>query len=168
MKVGILSDTHNNAANTRRALDAFRARRVERLIHCGDVTNAETVLLFAGWTVTFVWGNMDAYRDELIAATRMIGAAGPQYSATVSAGECLIGVTHGHDYGLLTGLIMAGKYTYVCHGHTHERRDEFRRPYSVRVLNPGALGGSCPQSRSICVLDTDADTADFIEFPNMR
>ncbi len=168
MKIGILSDTHNNAANTRRALDTFRERGVARLVHCGDVTNAETVLLFAGWTVTFVWGNMDTYRDELIAATRMIGAAHPQYSATVSAGECLIGVTHGHDTSILMGMIMGGKYTYVCHGHTHERRDDFQRPYSVRVINPGALGGNHPQTRSICVLDTDTGTADFIEFPEVR
>ena len=30
-----------------------------RLLHCGDVTTAGIVQLFAGWDVTFVLGNMD-------------------------------------------------------------------------------------------------------------
>lgn len=45
MQIGLLSDTHNSHDNTRAALDVFRARGVTRLIHCGDVTSPETLLL---------------------------------------------------------------------------------------------------------------------------
>lgn len=166
--IGILADTHNHIANTRQALELFRARGVTRLIHCGDVTSAEVMLLFAGWQVTFVLGNMDRDRDELFAAARAIGTALPQISATISVDDKQIGVTHGHDTSILTGMIMSGRYTYVVHGHTHQRRDEFQRPYSVRVINPGALGGNHPESRSVCILDAAADAVEFIELPERR
>jgi putative phosphoesterase len=167
MKIGILSDTHNHRANTEQALAALRERGVERLIHCGDITTPEVVYLFAGWVVTFVWGNMDQARADLISATRHIGAMPPAFSQQIEVDGKLIGVTHGHDQSLLTGMIVSGKYAYVCHGHTHHRLDEFRRPYGVRVINPGALGGSCPQARSVAVLDVLTDTVEFLVFPEM-
>ena len=56
MKIGILSDTHNNEHNTRLVLDLMRMHRVERLIHCGDITSPHIVALFEGWQVDFVRG----------------------------------------------------------------------------------------------------------------
>lgn len=165
MKIGILSDTHNHTRNTQAALEVFRQNGISKLIHCGDVTAAQIILLFAGWDVAFVFGNMDTNRDELIAATKMIGVMPPQYSRGVEVDGRLIGVTHGNDHNELYRLIMSGKYLYVCHGHTHERRNEFQSAYGVRLINPGALGGNKPQSRSVCILDTAADEVQFIELP---
>lgn len=168
MKIGILSDTHNHRANTERALAALRERGVERLIHCGDITTPEIIYLFAGWIVTFVWGNMDYARADLTSAALQIGAMPPAFTQQIEVAGKLIGITHGHDLSLLAGMIVGGKYSYVCHGHTHHRLDEFRRPYSVRVINPGALGGSYPQTRSVAVLDVLADTVEFLQFPEME
>ncbi len=168
MTIGILADTHNHVANTQQALELFRERGITQLIHCGDVTSAEVMLLFAGWQVTFVLGNMDRDRDELFAAARSIGTALPKLCATVNVDDKPIGITHGHDTSILTGMIMSGRYAYVVHGHTHQRRDEFQRPYCVRVINPGALGGNHPESRSVCILDVISDTVEFIELPERR
>jgi predicted phosphodiesterase len=110
---------------------------------------------------------MDQDRDELNAAIRGIGCSAPRYSREIEVDSKLIAVTHGHDRALLYGLIMSGKYPYVCHGHTHHRRNEFVSAYSVRVINPGALGGSRPEARSVCILDTDSGDVQFIEFPEM-
>ncbi|MBI5961113.1 MAG: YfcE family phosphodiesterase [Chloroflexi bacterium] len=167
MKIGILSDTHNHHHNTQHALAAFEERGVSRLIHCGDVTSAEVILLFAGWNIAFVLGNMDLNRDELIDATRMIGVMPPMISREVEVDGKLIGVTHGHDQSILYRLMISGKYDYVCHGHTHQRRNEQRSAYSVRLINPGALGGSYPETRSVCVLDVHTAEVEFIEFPTL-
>lgn len=137
------------------------------MIHCGDITTPELVHLFAGWSVTFVLGNMDSNWPDLMDAAQRIGAPRPQLSMEVEAGDNLIGVTHGADQNLLYRMMMGGKYAYVCHGHTHERRDEFRSAYGVRLINPGSLGGSQPQTRSVCLLDTDAGEVEFIEFPEL-
>jgi putative phosphoesterase len=167
VKIGILSDTHNHTANTETALATFRERGISRLIHCGDITSAQIVLLFAGWGMTFVLGNMDQNRDELVDATRMIGASPPLFSRRVEVDNKRIGVTHGADSGLLYRMLIGHQYDYVCHGHTHQRRDQFLSEYGVRLINPGALGGIKQQTRSVCILDTATDEVEFIEFPEM-
>jgi len=165
MQIGLLSDTHDHHDNTRAALDAFRARGVTRLIHCGDVTSPETLLLFAGWDVTCVLGNMDRGVGELADAARQIGLAPPQRRCELEIGGVWIGVTHGDDTSLLYQMMFSGRFTWICHGHTHLRRDELRSAYRVRLVNPGALGGNCPQSRSVALLDPGAGRLEFIEFP---
>ncbi|MBN1202908.1 MAG: YfcE family phosphodiesterase [Anaerolineae bacterium] len=167
VKIGILSDTHDHKRNTQLALDAFRERGITRLIHCGDITTPDIMLLFAGWQVTFVLGNMDYYRDDLFAAARMIGIPIPRLSARIEIADRRIGVTHGADHALLYRLMIGGECVYVCHGHTHRRRDERLDTYNVRVINPGALGGMQPETRSVCILDPVADTVEFIEFPEL-
>ena len=167
MKIGILSDTHNHRHNTEIALATLRERGVEHLIHCGDVTTPEIVYLFAGWPVTVVLGNMDTARADLQAAARQIGAMPPAPSREIEIDGVWIGVTHGHDSSLLHKMMISGKYAYLCCGHTHRRQDEFRRPYSVRLINPGALGGSQPQTRSAAVLDVTTGALEFIEFPEL-
>jgi len=167
MNLGILSDTHDNADNTRAALPELRRRGITRLVHCGDITTPEIVHLFAGWDVAFVWGNMDHNWAELSDAARRIGVAIPQMSRAIQIDSKLIGITHGADQKILYNMMMSGKYVYLCHGHTHERRDEVRSAYGVRLINPGALGGSRPQARSVCILDPVSDDLEFIEFPEM-
>jgi putative phosphoesterase len=167
VKIGILSDTHNHTANTKTALATLRERGITQLIHCGDITTPEIIYLFSGWDVTFVFGNMDSGWIELGEAANRIGASRPKLSREVNVHDVLIGVTHGADYGVLHGMMMSGKYSYVCHGHTHERRNEFRSAYNVRMINPGALGGNRPQSRSACILDVISGDVEFIEFPGL-
>jgi len=167
VKIGLLSDTHNHTANTEAALAAFRERGLTRLIHGGDITSAPIVLLFAGWDVTFVLGNMDLNRYELTDATRLIGATPPRFSCLVTVDGKRIGVTHGADSGLLHRMLISRQYDYLCHGHTHQRRDQYLSEYGVRLINPGALGGIKQQTRSVCILDTETDEVEFIEFPEM-
>ncbi len=165
MLIGILSDTHNNAHNTQIALQTLHERGVARLIHCGDITTPEIVYLFSGWHVLFVWGNGDHDKEALSAAAQSIGAPPPQMVHTLEVEGVKIAVTHGHKHGVLADLISSGDYAYVCHGHTHLRKNEPRSPYNVRVINPGALGGVKLQTRSVCVLDTNSAQVEFIEFP---
>ena len=167
MLIGILSDTHNDAHNTQVALQTFRERGITRLIHCGDITTPEIVYLFGGWDVIFVWGNGDHDERALTAAAQAIGAPPPQTVHTLEVDGVQIAVTHGHKSGMLADLIAGGEYAYVCHGHTHLRKDDLRPPFNVRVINPGALGGVKLQSRSVCVLDTDTAQVEFIEFPSL-
>lgn len=166
MQIGLLSDTHDALDNTRAALDVFRDRGVKRLIHCGDLTSSETLLLFAGWDVTLALGNMDR-GVELADVARRIGLAPPQRMWELDFDGVRIGVTHGDDMNLLYRMMFSGRFTFICHGHTHERRSEHRGAYEVRLINPGALGGSCPQARSIALLDTVTKDVEFIEFPGL-
>ena len=38
MRIGVVSDTHNNLKNTRRIVELFNEAEVDRVIHTGDIT----------------------------------------------------------------------------------------------------------------------------------
>lgn len=161
MKLGILSDTHNNVANTRWALDRFRDEGAERLIHCGDLTSPKMVEEFVGWRIDFVFGN----GDNRVEVRAMVQAMLPestiheQWSATIDGVR--LAAMHGDAEQRLKELIRSGAHQFVFRGHSHQRMDE--RIGATRVINPGSLGGKRPQSRSICVLDLETGDAKFIE-----
>jgi putative phosphoesterase len=64
MRIGVVSDTHNNLRNVRRIVELFNAARVERVIHTGDITQAKTLEIFAHLDAPLfgVYGNNDQDR----------------------------------------------------------------------------------------------------------
>jgi hypothetical protein len=158
MKVGIISDTHNNFENTKWALRTLSERRITRLFHCGDITAPIMMDLFEPFDAHFVLGNMDRERAALRAQA---GGQAIPFSFTTELAGKNIAIVHGHFSEELNALINGGEYDYIFHGHTHMRRDERIGP--SRVINPGALGGSKKQSRSFCIVDLQKDEVTFIE-----
>ncbi len=162
MIIGVLSDTHNNLENTQKALEVFRGEGIRRLFHCGDITRPDVVYLFTGFDVTFVQGNNDYWRNDLVEAMLVIGGQRilpPRWSGAV--GGKRLAMAHGDSHGVLVDLTRSGQYDYVFHGHSHRRRDEYVGP--TRVINPGALGGKKDQTRSVAILDLEVDALRFIE-----
>lgn len=162
MKIGILSDTHNHIENLQKALAIFKQRKIEILIHCGDVNTPETAVNLQGFLVHYVYGNTDHAQMHIGSVVRDLN---PQNSAGLVFTEEIDGVklaaTHGHLFTELEKLIADGRYPYVFHGHTHQRRDEMVG--QTRVINPGALGGTQYEPRSICILDLHSGDLEFIE-----
>ena len=48
MRIGIISDTHDNHRNVSRAVEIFNERGTAYVLHAGDMTRASTASLFAG------------------------------------------------------------------------------------------------------------------------
>jgi len=137
MKLGIISDTHDRTEAVASALIEFQARRVERLIHCGDVTGPKTVAAFAGWTVDFVLGNCDWDPEALETAIGNIGGTlHPSFGQLEMAGLSIAWI-HSHDHGLFKSLAYADHYDYLFYGHTHVAAQN--QLGKTKVINPGAL-----------------------------
>lgn len=162
MRIGLLSDTHDNLPNVRAAVDILRAEGVTRVLHCGDVCGPAVVEALMGFEVYFAQGNMDRMPALAMAVEALHGVdrLATSYHALVLNGRS-VAFLHGHDEGLLSRLIQSGEYAYVFYGHTHRRSD--RRVGSTRVLNPGALGGTRRERRSFCLVDLETGEARFIE-----
>ena len=64
MQIAILSDTHSRYATVEKALELLQDRKINVLLHCGDIEDSETVWLFQGFTAHFVFGNCDTERHE--------------------------------------------------------------------------------------------------------
>lgn len=152
MKIGILSDTHNNQPNVRSALEILRHEQVDTLFHCGDITEPETALLLVEFRVICTFGNGDWNAPEI---RKNLLYFRPDNFAAVSYEGVLDGVkiaaTHGHLPGILENQIQSGEFDYVFHGHSHLSED--RTAGRTRVINPGALGGLKREPRSFAILD---------------
>ncbi len=161
MMLGVLSDTHNNAAGLRAALELFRKAGVTTLIHCGDVTTAEMLPALAEFRVHLVFGNLDFASGEMEQTLKTLhpgNTAGLVFSGDI--GGVQVAATHGHLRELLDPLIESGHYAYVFHGHTHRHRDDLRG--RTRIINPGALGGLHREPRQVCLLDLASGVARFV------
>lgn len=147
MLVGIVSDTHGHLERTRRAVDIFDQRHVDRVIHCGDIGSLEVVQLFVGTPTHFVFGNVDNDHERLKAGIRALDLEWAGEFGSVDWEGCKIAFLHGHDSQRLRQTITEGQYDLVCHGHTHVRRLE--QIGSTLVLNPGAVYRANPPSIAV-------------------
>ena len=155
MKIGILSDTHNNQSNVRSALEILRQEQVDTLFHCGDITELETTLLLVEFRVICTFGNGDWNAAEIrqnLLYFRADNVSGISYEGNWDGIK--IAATHGHLPGILENQIQSGEFDYVFHGHSHLSED--RQAGRTRVINPGALGGLKREPRGFAILDLES------------
>lgn len=160
MKIGILSDTHNNLKNLQAALAVFQNEGIETLVHCGDLIDVSLASALRGFRVIYVLGNGDVASGELRAA--LLEQDPENYVGLVYSGRIggvRVAATHGHLPGRVEELVHSGEYDYVFKGHSHRHQDE--KFGFTRLINPGALGGLHVEDRQVCVLDLDAGKAVF-------
>ena len=66
MKLAIISDTHDNIPNLKKVLDYCQENKIEKIIHCGDLAEVETLDFiqdnFLG-DFFLSFGNMDYARN---------------------------------------------------------------------------------------------------------
>jgi putative phosphoesterase len=135
MRIGILSDSHDQLERTRRAVDLLLTEGAEVLIHCGDLTSPPIVELLARATSYFVFGNCD-YTLPLARAAHDLGVNCLEDGGEIQLAGKRLAVTHGHLEDEV-GQLLAGRPDYLFTGHSHlvNAWDEG----GVRRINPGAL-----------------------------
>jgi putative phosphoesterase len=153
MKIGVLSDSHDNLPNIRRAVEVFSKNGVEALIHGGDFCSPFTIAEFKplfdrGIRMHAVFGNNDGDRVLLV---RRAGD-----SCTFSDGTCImtldgrkIVVMHYPELG--EDLFRAEAYDLVIYGHNHKVRVEGGEK---KLLNPGTCSGYLAEFASVAIVDT--------------
>jgi uncharacterized protein len=165
MKIGILSDTHDNLSNLTYALETFRERGIDTVIHCGDLTGFELISQFSGFQLIYLVGNMDHVNGTIVKRVKKLGEnnfAGLVFTGKL--GGVSVAATHSHIEGKVMDLVRSGRYRWVFHGHTHHKRDEIIK--GVHIVNPGALGGLARGPRSFCIVDLDAGDVEFVTVPS--
>lgn len=161
MKIGILSDTHNQTATTAKALKLLSEQGAERILHCGDIEDPHIVDLFAGVETHFVFGNCDLRRGELRQAIARAGATLHEPFGELSLAGRSLAWIHGDDHGLFLQLQLSDRYDFLFHGHTHEARD--LQVGHTRIINPGALHRAKPKTCVVLDLSTGQSTSLNVE-----
>ncbi len=153
MIVGIISDTHNEIAVTRRAVSMLRSRGAEVLFHCGDISGAKLVAEFVGVPTYFTFGNHDADNvPELRSAIRAISATSLEWGSIVEVSGRRLGAVHGHNATDVRAL-LAAQPDFLFSGHSHVPRDEQVGP--TRRINPGALYDADQLTAGLLDLETN-------------
>ncbi len=161
MRIGILSDTHDELARTHRAIQLLRERGVEALIHCGDFIEPIIVSACAVIPLWFVFGNNDSDSvPELHNAAGQSGANCLGWSGIVELAGKRIGVAHGHMSTDVRRL-LSERPDYLLTGHSHIASNSLDG--TVRRINPGALHRAC--EFTVAILDLKTDELQFLMVP---
>ena len=161
MKIGVVSDTHNNLKNVGRIVELFNEAGVKRVVHTGDITQAKTLDLFAHLEAPLwgVFGNNDQERESLEAAVLGHGFTFQDPPFELCWHNHRIMVVH--DPLEFDGA-LTGEYSIALHGHTHLYRYE-QRDNQV-IFNPGECAGHMMGFNAIGVLDLDDLSARLLRF----
>ena len=156
--IGIISDTHENEPAIKKAVEAFKSRNVEFVVHCGDIVSPPTLEHYAGLKMRFVLGYNDGEVLGLNAAAKRLGFEPITEEKEFEHKEKKFYVYHGTSKLRLDAAINSNKYDYVLTGHTHLKRDE--KIGKTRVINPGALFRVTPYT--IALLDVKNDKLEYV------
>jgi len=159
MRIGIISDTHNNLELTRKALDIFRKHKIELLIHAGDLTSPLMLREFREFKCRFVLGNGDIDIETLNCESENLGFGCIEDSCKFRADNKNFIVFHGNNVPMFREAVASGQYDYIIKGHTHFFENYISN--NARVINPGALYGT--DELSIAILDTESDKVEMIK-----
>jgi putative phosphoesterase len=160
MRIGVVSDTHNNLRNVARIVELFNDARVERVVHTGDVTQPKVLDAFAALTCPLVgvFGNNDE-RRALRAAAESLGFEFSEAPLELEwHGRSIVVV---HDPRELDGIDRQ-RYAVALHGHTHRRVVD--REDGCLVFNPGECAGHVTGGNAVGVLDLASLEVELLTF----
>ncbi|MCU0521562.1 MAG: metallophosphatase family protein [Anaerolineae bacterium] len=161
MRIGLVSDTHNDRLAAERALTHLRSEGITVLLHAGDVTDSGTLRLFEGFDMWIARGNMDHDPGLGPATQELFGCGRLRAIHRLTLDGASIALAHNGDAVEVRSLIASGALDYVILGHSHRRHDQ--RLGKTRVINPGALGNARWCRPSFAILDLSRDELSSIE-----
>lgn len=123
MRIGILSDTHDELIRTRKAVALLQNAGVECLIHCGDFIAPAIVSACSALPLWFVFGNNDSDSvPELLRAAEQTKSTCLGWGGLIEIAGKRIAVTHGHMSTDVRRL-LSEKPDYLLTGHSHISSD---------------------------------------------
>jgi hypothetical protein len=161
MKIGVVSDSHDNLPNVEKAVDAFNSEGVVAVIHCGDFVAPFSLLPFRRLecgSFHAVFGNNDGEREGLLKIASDNGwflENGP-YRFEIGGKK----ITAMHEPAYLDGVLGDGGTDIIVSGHLHKVKVE--KVGGVLVLNPGEAGGWITGRPTIAVVETETLEARII------
>ena len=155
MKIAIVADSHDNLRAIDAAVNVFKERGAEVLIHAGDFVAPFAVKRFLalGVPMVAVFGNCDG--EHRVIAELLPDIVSGARRETLD-GRSLVVV---HSLERLEESDRAGADVIVC-GHTHQAGILGESPL---VINPGECGGWVNGRATAAWLDTETMEPEILE-----
>jgi putative phosphoesterase len=158
MKIAIISDTHDNLDNLRKAVEIINSSGVAHTFHAGDFTSPFTIRVLKDLKcpLTGVFGNNDG--DRLLLQEKFNGMIYRQPYITTFNGKRIAMM---HEPAFIEALRDSGHFDIIIFGHTHE--PVIRSEKDVLIINPGELGGWLYRRPTFVIVDLEDMKAEVIE-----
>lgn len=156
MQIGIISDTHDNMDQIKKAVEFFNQRKVEHVLHAGDYTSPFTFRMLKELKCDFtgIFGNNDG--DKLLLQKMSEGRIFTQPHIFDLAGKKIIMI---HEHLIKDALADSGHYDIVIYGHTHT--PEIKKSANTLIINPGEAGSWLYGKSTVAIADLTALTAEI-------
>jgi len=154
MKIGIISDTHDNIQNIKKVIQKLKEERVEAVIHCGDFCAPFSVALLKelGVPVHAVFGNVDGDKVKLLERKPQNVIIHGEFGE-IKLDNRKIAFVHYPE--IAKALAIGNKYGLVCYGHKHISIIE--KISNTIFVNPGEVTNFLGKS-SYTIYDTIKNT----------
>jgi uncharacterized protein len=180
MKVGIISDTHDDIENVQRAIEIFNAEGIEYVIHAGDYVFPGIIKEFEKLNAKLigVLGNNDGEKVHLLKNFLGIGGELKGELGEIELNGLEFGIYHGTAKEVKDLLVKSRKYDVLICGHTHKTELPAKQELgsngkrlTTLVLNPGtahkkieSVSGAFTEG-GIIIFDTQTKEYRFIDLP---
>ncbi|MFA5553289.1 MAG: metallophosphoesterase [Phycisphaerae bacterium] len=154
MKIGIISDTHDDHKNVLKAIEVLNQNQVEYVLHAGDIVSPFTAKAFSdikGAKFISVFGNNEGEKLFVKQTVESFGGEIYEYAYRGTLGSRKIFMTHVPTS--IEEIAQSGKYDLVIYGHTHKR--DIRTVGNTLVINPGEVTDWITGKPSIVILELD-------------
>ena len=164
MKIGIVSDSHDNVPMLKRAIDLFNELSCDLVIHAGDIVAPFSIAVMGRCRCPWkaVYGNNDGEKVGLKMKAAACGGSIDDPPLMVEADGLRIVVLHDCDDGFAAA--REHRADVVIFGHIHqvvvERPEGVDRPL---IVNPGECGGWLSGTSSVAILETENMDLKIIE-----
>ena len=173
MKIGIISDVHDNLRHLNKAIRFFNEKNIGLLIHCGDWDMPFTMRPYAQLKcpIKGVLGNGDPdiqkfqYQLQNLEVLKDLDLNLEFRFQDFTVDSIRFGVFHGDDNNLNKCLIESQLFDVLCIGHTHKPAIE--RNEKTLIINPGSLVGYLYEEGNvpvtIALFDTETKKAEIVD-----
>ncbi len=178
MKIGIISDSHDDVENVQESINIFNRNDVEYIIHAGDYIFPGIIKEFVKSNAKLigVLGNNDGEINGITKSFKDINGELKGEIGEIEIDKIKFGIYHGTKLEIKKNIVKSQKYDILVCGHTHIQEPKNSGKISITtnlrtfVLNPGSLhrksnsiSKSFEEVGKIILFDTKIKTYEFIK-----
>jgi len=145
MKICILSDSHDNRALLKQAVEAALEQGAEAILHCGDLVAPSTLSILKGINIPIhvIHGNNTGDLHTLMKMAEKDNNSIVYHGqdADLTLANTRFFLVHYPHYA--EGMATTGRWDVICCGHSHRARiDSINtvKNTTTLLINPGTVG----------------------------
>lgn len=155
MKVGLLSDTHDNMTKIEKSVELLNEKGVEFVIHCGDIVSPFAAVPLKKLKCDFigVFGNNDG---DLLMINKVTD--NKFYKAPKKIEFDNKSIILFHEPFIFEDIDES--IEFVFYGHTHKKY--LKKKGQQLIVNPGTVSGYLTGESTLSIVNLSTKTVDFL------